>query len=332
MKRLAVTGFALALLLVPVTQVAAAGTSSPCRQSAPFAYHWPIKPFEAQHPVRSAFGEPRIVSDDQPFGVTGPSQSGGHSFHNGIDIVAPPETPVYPVVSGRVVRATQGQIVVHTDDGRSFQYRHLTRAPAVQPGRCVIPRRTVLGWTRTGYEHLHLAEIDNYVVHNPLDRGHLEPYRDWTRPNAADLYLANGSLPTLLDGRAVGPGDQLAVDVADPPAASASGQWFGLPQVPSLVEWRLFRGTAATMPWRAAVDFRHTEPPPRAFWDVYGAGTYQNCPRFEQHAYPGTPGRYLVRLHLHPDRLQPGPYRLTVRVGDVRGNQSTASWRLVVGD
>jgi hypothetical protein len=237
----------LALLIVPATQVTAASSSSR------FTYHWPVKPFNQQHPVRAAFGEPRIVSTKQPFGQTGPGQSDGYSFHNGIDIVAAPGARVYPVVTGRVVRAKPGQIVVHTNDGRSFQYYHLTAAPAVRIGKTVVAGRTVLGWIRPDFQHVHLAEIDGPVVHNPLDPGHLEPYGDLTRPIATELYLTNGSVARPLDKRAIGPGNMLAVAAADPPTLEVPAPWDGLPQAPALVEWRLFRGQTGT-PWRIAVD------------------------------------------------------------------------------
>lgn len=292
-----------------------------------YSYHWPVKPFDRQHPIRGAFGDPRIVSRSLHFGWTGPTQTAAYSFHNGVDIVAAPGTPVYPVVSGRVKRANKGEIVVLTADARSFQYYHLTKARAVRQGSCVIAYRTVLGWIRTSYGHVHLAEIDHHVVHNPLDRGHLVPYRDWTRPVATDLYVDYGSPPSKLGGRPLGPGGLLSVNVADSPSIPVVGPWYDLPQVPALVEWRLFHGTTRTA-WHVAVDFRRTEPLPRLFWDVYGAGTYENCPTFDQHSYPGLPGRYLIRIHLHPNLLDAGSYRLAVRVSDIRGNRSSRWWPL----
>jgi hypothetical protein len=329
MKGFAVAGLALALLVVPATRVAAAPASSACQASHGSAYHWPIKPFDRQHPIRGTFGDPRIVSATLPFGQTGPAQTDGYSFHNGVDIGAPPGTAVYPVVTGKVVRANKGQIVVLTDDGRSFQYYHLTKAPAVRLGICAVAYHTLLGWIRTGYEHVHLAEIDNHVVHNPLARGHLEPYRDWTTPVATGLYLYDGTLADKLGGRALGPHDQLSVAAADQPSMPLPGVWDDLPQTPALVEWRLFHGNRRTA-WQVAADFRYTEPPPRDFWDVYGAGTYQNCPIFQQHRYLGTPGRYLFRIRLDPGRMKPGVYRLAVRVSDIRGNTSSAWWPLTI--
>jgi len=332
MKSLVVAGMSLVLLLVSATQAAAGGRSSldSRRAQTSLSYHWPIKPFDSQHPVRGAFGDPRIAGDSRPFGWTGPTEIGAHSFHNGIDIVAAPGTPVYPVVSGRVARAKSDEIVVHTDDGRGFQYYHLSRAPAVQRGRLVVADRTVLGWIRASYGHVHLAEIDHHHVHNPLDRGHLEPYHDRTRPVANDLYVDDGPVPSPIDGRSIGPDDHLAVAAKDRPPLSEPGPWLGRPQTPALVEWRLSSGRTNGK-WKVAVDFRQTQPQPRDFWEVYGAGTYQNSPVFEHRLFSGTPGRYLFRIHVHPSRLQLDRlYELTVRVADVRGNRSTTSWPLEV--
>ncbi len=330
MKTLVVVGLSLVFLLVPATRLAAAADSashSGSRQTS-LTYHWPIKPFKSPHPIRGAFGDPRIVSNGEPFGWTGPDESAGHSFHNGIDIVAAPGTPVYPVVSGWVARAKPDEIVIDTYDGRAFQYYHLAKAGAVRLGRRVVVDRTVLGWIRQTYQHLHLAEIDNHLVHNPLSPGHLEPYSDRTKPVATDLYVDDGPVPSPVAGRSIGPGDVVAVAADDPPSMALPGEWSGSAQVPALVEWRLFHGGTRT-PWKVAVDFRKTEPPVRDFWQVYGAGTYQNSPTFD-HIYHGTAGRYLFRLHIHPNRLHPGLYQLAVRVADVRGNRSTSWWPLTI--
>ena len=265
MKTLVVVGLSLVFLLVPATRLAAAADSashSGSRQTS-LTYHWPIKPFKSPHPIRGAFGDPRIVSNGEPFGWTGPDESAGHSFHNGIDIVAAPGTPVYPVVSGWVARAKPDEIVIDTYDGRAFQYYHLAKAGAVRLGRRVVVDRTVLGWIRQTYQHLHLAEIDNHLVHNPLSPGHLEPYSDRTKPVATDLYVDDGPVPSPVAGRSIGPGDVVAVAADDPPSMALPGEWSGSAQVPALVEWRLFHGGTRT-PWKVAVDFRKTQPPAAA--------------------------------------------------------------------
>jgi Peptidase family M23 len=332
MKTLVVAGLSLAFLLVPFTQFAGAATTSSSAQSrSGLAYHWPIKPFKRQHPIRGAFGDPRLVTTNQPYGWTGPDQTGGHSFHNGVDIVAPPGTSVYPVVSGRVKLAKPDEIVIDTYDGRTFQYYHLSKAREIRPGRPVVADHTVLGWIRTRFGHVHLAELDGHLIHNPLDPGHLEPYRDWGKPKATELYVDNGGpVPSPVEGRSVGPQDKIAVAAIDLPPLSAPAPWAGLPQAPALVEWRLFHGQHRTA-WRVEVDFRKTEPPSKDFWQVYGAGTYQNCPVFDGTWYLGKPGRYLFRLHIHPNDLAHGLYRIAVRVADIRGNASTTWWPLEIG-
>jgi len=313
-----------AALALPAAGVAATPTVTHT-QFRPLSYHWPVKPFDRQHPIRGGFGDPRTVSPDEPFGLTGPSESGAYSFHNGIDIVAAPGTAVYPVVSGRVVRAISDEISIHTADGRSFQYYHLSKDRAIRPGKFVVAYHTVLGWIRTRYGHVHLAEIDGHLVHNPLDPGHLEPYHDWTKPAATELYVDDGPVPSPVEGRAVGLRDRLAVDVSDPPAMDVPGEWSGLPQAPALVEWRMFHAGTYS-PWHVVVDFRETEPTPREFWSVYAPGSYQNHPVFDHRLFDN-PGRYLYRLNL-PNDLQAGLYRLQVQVADVRHNYSTTTWAL----
>ena len=149
-------------------------------------------------------------------------------------------------------------------------------------------------------------------MHNPLAPGHLTPYRDWTKPVAAGLYIDNGGGPRALVAGHVGARDTLVVAATDRPAQPLTGRYSGLPQVPALVEWRLFHGGTSTA-WRVAVDFRLTEPPQRGFWHVYAAGTYQNIPVFEHRCYSATPGRYLFRLGLDASRLAAGSHRLEVR-------------------
>jgi hypothetical protein len=114
------------------------------------------------------------------------------------------------------------------------------------------------------------------------------------------------------------------------PLWSECAPYFGLPQIPALVQWRLFHGRSHTS-WKVAADFRLTAPPPRAFWQVYWPGTYQNCPVFERRYFSATPGGYLFRLKLDASRLAFGGYRLQVRVTDIRQNTSAASWPFHVG-
>jgi hypothetical protein len=329
MRRLHLTRLSLAILLIAGLQ-AGGSNALAHRPDAPAwrPYHWPIKPFVVQHPVQAVLGDPRTFYTLEPFGRTGPNRQGAHSFHNGVDIAAEAGTPVYPVASGRVVFAIPNEIRVRTGDGRTFQYYHLDGA--VKVGEWVVAQQTILGTIKPKYLHVHLAEIDQYRLHNPLDYGHLSPYRDRTKPLAAGIYIDNGGGPRPLVNGHMGARDQLVVAASDPPAQPLLGPYSGLPQIPALVEWRLFHGGSHTA-WRIAADFRLTAPPPRAFWQIYAPGTYQNCPVFERKLFSATPGRYLFRLKLDAGRLAAGTYRLQVRVTDIRRNSSSAAWPIHIG-
>ena len=312
MKRLLVTGLLLPLaLLLPYRSTTAHGSARVHLQGHG-SYHWPIKPFDRQHPVRGMFGDPRTLARFQPFGLTRPGDSGIYSFHSGIDIAASPGTPVYPVVSGRVVVAGRNRIVVSVGGGRSFGYWHLRRN--VRRGQTVVAERTVLGWIRRPFDHVHFDEHVPHRYENPLAPGRLEPYADHTTPHATGI---------LVDARS------LAIAAVDEPAMPVPGRFAGLPQVPALVEWRLEAG-GTWGAWQVIADFRRTIPVRGYFWAVYADGTYQNAPVFDRRLYQGIAGRYLFLTGLDPSRLAPGDYEVEARVTDIRGNSSTSTWPLAI--
>ena len=83
-----------AFLLATCAQASSAGTG------CVGAYGWPVRPFNAQHPVRANFGDPRTRFAD-PAGVDALVRGeGSFSFHQGVDISAPDGTAVY---SGRAL-------------------------------------------------------------------------------------------------------------------------------------------------------------------------------------------------------------------------------------
>jgi hypothetical protein len=309
---------ALVLLLAHLAEPSAARPS--------FAYHWPVKPFDRQHPIRGAFGDPRTLVTDRPFGVTRPHDRGQYSFHSGVDIAAAPGTPVYPVTDGHVVLVGRHAIVIDSSNKRQFYYWHLH--DNVVLGQQVVAGQTVLGWVRRPFDHVHFGEVDDHHGVNPLARGHLEPYVDHTTPRILGLYVDDGGAPRRTDGGLLGPDTTLAIAAADEPAMPVPGPFAGLPQTPALVEWRLRIGEKWKA-WHVAANFRHTEPVSTDFWKVYAAGTYQNAPLFERRVYTGIAGLYLFRVRLDTSRLAPGQYELEARVADVRGNYSTTVWPLI---
>jgi pimeloyl-ACP methyl ester carboxylesterase len=297
---------------------------SPCDHPRPslLTYHWPVKPFDRQHPIRGNFGDPRTLSTEQ-LGEDTPRSPGSFTFHNGVDISAATGTPVYPVVSGTAHVNTGDFVAVTTNDRRTFQYFHIR--PAVKSGQPVIAYRTVLGRVRPKWQHVHLTEIDHFRAHNPADPGHLEPFRDHTIPDVDELLFSTGTGASL-DPQALHGNVLIAASSDDLPPILVPGHWLDFPVTPALVAWRIASKTGIVVPETTIADFRHTEPPNGAFWHVYAAGTYQNFPDFNHHLYWHRPGNYLFNLTptpLNTRHLPNGRYGITVDVADTCGNHSS---------
>jgi len=289
-------------------------------RDAKASYGWPIRPFDREHPLRGAFGDPRTVerSDQQ---VDSSLSQGSFTFHNGIDIVAADGTPVYPVVSGIAVVRHTHEVSVHTRGYRVFQYWHID--PQVKTGQRVIAGETMLGTVQLHKHHLHFGEIALMRVVNPLAPGHLGPYGDAQPPAVVGLLArAAGGESESLD-RLRG-GVELIADAFDAQPLPFWGPWSHKPVAPALVRWQLERSDGAVVhPWQTVVDFRLHEPPAEQFWTVFAAGTYQNFPVLSDHFDWGRPGRYLFRLTRQPIEtraLPDGRYMVVVEASDVCGN------------
>ena len=313
------------LLLVMFVALACAGTAS--------AYPWPLEPFDKQHPIRGFFGDPRTVYENGiPSGAFGgPAVT---SFHQGVDIAAPNGTPVYAVEDGTVHFLGAATLNLVTDHDVTFQYFHVV--PVAGEGQHAVARKTVLGYVQPPYGHVHLTEIDGILgvnrADNPLQRGHLTPYRDRTVPRVRDILVRNlsGDVQTPLGvcGRV-----ELDVDAYDPQPLPVAGAYHGLPVAPALVQWWLTRvGGKTVVAPKTTADFRRRLPKNRQFFTIYAKGTYENSPRFGARQYTGMPGRYLFLLagSFDTTKLTNGTYLVSVRVADVRGNRSTRTERISI--
>ena len=286
-------------------------------------YPWPVAPFDRQHPVRGYFGDPRTV-------ISGDGE-GAYSFHNGIDISAWTGNHVYPVVSGTVTKVSFDRIVVHTADGRRFQYIHV--APRVHAGSYVVASRTLLGTIRPGWNHVHLSEIRDGCAVNPLAPGHLTPYVDTTRPSVERILFENAArkpLPPLeLSGQV-----QVVAEASDEPALANPFPWGSVPVAPALVRWTLETLSGRVVTGGTAADFRFSEPPRSQFCQVYAPGTEQNFAAVVGTFHWGKPGRYLYELtpSLDTGRLRRGRYRLTVSAADTAGNMGLRTTLIAVSD
>jgi hypothetical protein len=295
------------------------------------AYPWPVRPFNKPHPVRANFGDPRTVFQLSLFtnGLEGP---GDFQFHNGVDISAKDGTPVYPVVSGTAKLIQNGtEISVKTDDDRIFQYFHV--APVVEDEAHVIAKRTLLGYVRRGFGHVHLTEIRGFRVWNPLARGGLAPYGDSTKPQVTSIFMrAAGSLVPL-DALGVCGTVSIVAEAYDHPAMRVPGSFASFPVSPALVSWSMRRvGGGVLQPEIAAFDVRTGLPTKPEFWDIYARGTYQNAPRFANRQFNLMPGRYLYNLNAAFDTrtVANGVYQISAAAEDTRGNRSFLNQRFTI--
>lgn len=293
------------------------------------AYPWPFRPFDRQHPIRGFFGDPRTVylNGILAGAFDGP---GSFSFHQGVDISAPNGTPIYAVADGTARYLGAATVNVVTGNGVTFQFFHIV--PVVGEGEPVVARKTILGYVQPPFAHVHLSEIDGIRVVNPLQPGHLTPYRDTTKPVIRTIGVRNQTgdvqTPLGLCGRI-----EIDVEAFDRPPLVVPGKFSGLPIAPALVRWTMTRlAGGAVVPWTTVADFRQTAPLNSQFWDIYARGTYQNAPRFGREQYASMPGRFLFLLSRNYDTrsIPNGVYILTVLVGDGQGRKAVATQRISV--
>ena len=271
------------------------------------SYGWPVKPFDAQHPVRGFFCDPRIGA------------KGSKAFHFGIDVSAPDGTAVYAVAGGTVHSQGARNVAVLTRGDRSHGYWHI--GPHVRHG-AKVRKHALLGHIAPGWGHVHFADRIGDTYWNPLRAGALTPFHDYGAPVIDRIVTERG-------GRIVDPGGLTGVvnviAVAhDNPPISAPPPWRGLPVTPALVRWRLVRDGRAVIPWRVAADFRAALRAEFRFHLIYAGGTRQN--------HPNAPGRYRFWLARAWDtrRHRDGRYRLDVEATDTRGNTSRRHLELVL--
>jgi hypothetical protein len=267
-------------------------------------YPWPVEPFDAQHPVRGFFHDPRI------------GDHGGSSFHTGVDVSAPDGTAVHAVTAGRVT-IEGAQIVAVVSAGRDFGYWHVI--PAVKQGQHVEVH-DLIGHIGKGWGHVHLAERTaspgpHGSYWNPLRRGGMTPFEDFGAPVITEIET---SMPA---GALLGHVD-FSVQAFDRTPVAVPPPWDGIPVTPALLRWRLVHNSKAVVPWQVAMDARVSFTPNVVrnsdvnFRHVYAPRTRQNHPE-----KPGLFRFWLVR-GFDTRQLPDARYRLEVEVSDVRGNKS----------
>lgn len=266
--------------------------AAPARRA--HGYGWPLEPFDAVHPVRSGFGDPRFGARQR-------------NFHFGIDIPAAARAPVYAVAPGTVfLQPDRVAVLVRRAEGPSgFAYWHVL--PAVKE-HVFVRTHQLIGWVNPAWGHLHFAELDDGRWVNPLRPGALTPEPAPFVPEIARVVAAasHGHATIVVDAFAIPP---------EPPPPP----WQHAIVSPSLIRWRLLRGAAPVTRWLTAVDFRGVLPPNRLFARIYAPGTRPTL--------AGRPGRYLYYLAHDWDvrALPAGRYTVAVAVLGTRGARAGAS-------
>jgi murein DD-endopeptidase MepM/ murein hydrolase activator NlpD len=299
---------------------------SAAKQARPYSYGWPIKPFDKQHPVRANLGDPRSVFHGPPTMHSLMTSRCGCSYHQGIDISVPDETPVYPVRSGDVRIVTHEWVEVDSGNGVAFQYWHIT--PLVHVGDHVTEDETVLGHTFHGFEHVHLTQLRDGRAVNPLAPGNIGPYEDTTSPTVGAIsFRASDTGPQLMPEYLQGRIEMIAA-AYDTPAMSVPGVWHGLPVTPAKLTFRVenLPKHKVVVGETTAMDFTRSLPATPDMWRIYARGTHQNFVPMGAHRYWFQPGVYLFKLSASFDthRLPDGAYQLIVTAYDTAGNHGSA--------
>lgn len=279
------------------------------RDTTPYTYGWPVRPFHSQHPVRGFFGDPRISNHQRT-----------RQFHFGVDIYAPDGTAVYATLTGTAtIHPRHDTTVIVSGSGDvEFSYWHIV--PTVRSGQRVVAYRTVIGHILDGQDHVHFSEGRGGWYLNPLRPGAMGPFVDTTRPYASRITSESA-------GRAVLPTERqpfdLVAELRDQTPLAVPRPWHDLPVMPALVRWRLVGPSGRTiLGWRTVVDFRRTIPHAWEYDRTWAPGATQNHVRM--------PGKYRLYLARHLDDLRPGAYTVEVAARDTRDNRSVAHASLVV--
>ncbi len=124
----------------PVLETLSLAVADPRCFSVPFPAEssWPVDPTDLPAPVRGSFNEPR-----------GP-------VHQGVDVEALDEAPVYSIAAGVVTGLRPWKVRVKTRS-TTLAYWHVSPAASLAVGEAV-ERGELLGFVRGNFEHVHVTE------------------------------------------------------------------------------------------------------------------------------------------------------------------------------
>lgn len=292
---------------------------------------WPVVPTEAPAPVRGSFNEPR-----------GP-------IHQGVDVEALDEAPVYSIAAGIVSGLRPWKVRVKTKS-TTLAYWHVAPAASLAVGDAV-ERGELLGFVRGNYDHVHVTEqvpacgiVDprrpGGPLHDPLNTeppriGALSAYRvrhafaqpplglagrdfdDAAEPLALDALDGVADLRAEID---VMPVRRLARSVQLPGAPAAIRAWLAAPDAPE-------RAVGPVFSWSGA---RLIES--RRVWRLWAPGTYRSSLCYFDTRGPAEPCGFRLVFHVggpggfDTNGIPAGSYQYCVEavsINDVRALRCT---------
>jgi murein DD-endopeptidase MepM/ murein hydrolase activator NlpD len=134
-----------------------------------------MKQFELKKILGELFIYPASGRLTSSFGMRNDPFTGVRRFHNGIDLAAPPGTPIYAAMAGKIakvgVHPTYGKyIIISHPSGYQTWYAHLQR-PLAQQGKNVAQGELIGEMGSTGYStgpHLHFSVFKDGAPVDPL--------------------------------------------------------------------------------------------------------------------------------------------------------------------
>jgi hypothetical protein len=258
---------------------------------------------DREHPVRGQLNDPRMQGH-----VFDSSDS--HTFHSGVDVVAPDGTAVYAVEPGYVHRINATAIAVRGKRGAViFGYWHIR--PVVKNGKSVR-LHALLGYIEPGRWHVHLSEKRSGRYVNPLRPSGLTPCSDKTRPTIASISYYDGAYHELTNTTLSG-AVRITVNAYDTPSLATNWPWAVV--TPARIGWQLFDESGLKVT-SGRWDFRYAvfalDPV-----EVFAPGTLTNSSRGAG-SY-----NYWIGPEWDTTLALNGAYWLVVTAADIRGNATT---------
>jgi len=324
---------------------------------------WPLWPLHRQHPIRSSFLDPRGI-DERGWG--------NYHFGVDISVDDQHPVPgaprgfshrVFAIESGEA-SDVQGAPQYHCSERRllvgHFAYWHVS--PTVALGEHV-QAGTQIGWSCLGEWHVHVSEWTLFRGHrvwvNPLHAGgKIAPYRDTARPIVSRLSFFSapthgGPAEAAVDTRQrlrrltpswlYGPVELRAM-IGDPQSfwgfIRRHPRWMTLVHPDRVAVVIRTEETHTTVLRR--VSFQSDQLPSTPYLVHYAPGTVETKPIPECLASPPRTrcaGRYWFRPFSRFQQefwdtrnVADGTYDVTVRAWDLKGNEGSATTRVVVAN